>query len=209
MDIVNLKLLGIYYSVQTVLSGNVASPLARDIKSIIGHTKGDFNSLTQRVNNHLIKEVDPGKMNDFLNSLFQEIDHGRIKPERYLGHQFSADQTIEQMEIHDSFMTLYDVFFQQFNEDKSVADLIRSETLANIKQLKIEKNEYWMFKEMLIGKKQRSPISLDLENLCDVVDVMYEAACTHHGPAATDRYLSEAVKESSRLFPAFRSDNFL
>ncbi len=209
MDIVNLKILGIYYSVQKLLSDNLASPMALDIKPIIGMDKDDFGALTEKVISHLRKSPKPEKMNAFIKSLFRKIDIGEIKPERYLGHNFSADDTIKQMQMHDSFMTLYDAFFNQFSQSTKVVGSIRNDTLSNIKQLNIEKDEYWMFKKMMINQEQRSPITLELEVLRDVVDVMYEAACTYHGPALADKFLSQAVKESSRLFPAYRADNFL
>ena len=209
MDIVNLKMLGIYYSVQKLLSDNIASPMALDIKPIIGMARDDYDVLTKKVLSHLRKKPDSEKMNAYFKSLFRKIDRGEIKPERYLGHKYSADETIKQMQMHDSFMALYDSFFNQFAEAPKVVTSIREAALSDIQQLKIQKNEYWMFKEMMIKQEQRSPLTLDLENLRDVVDVMYEAACTYHGPASTDRFLSQAVKESSRLVPAFRADNFL
>jgi len=209
MDTVNLKMLGIYYSVQKILIDNVASPMARDIKPIIALARDDFEILTKKVVTHLRKAPDAEKLNSYFASLFSKIDRGEVNPKQYLGFGYTADETIEQMQMHDSFMTLYDAFFNQLEQEKKVLTSIREAALSDIQQLEIEKDEYWMFKEMMLKQEQRSPITLDLESLRDVVDVMYEAACTHHGPASVDRFLSQAVSEASELFPDYRANNFL
>ncbi len=206
---VNLKLLGVYYTFQKLLKYNLACPMARDIKPIIAMANGDFTILSKRVMPHLHDGVNIEKLNDAFLSLFSKIDSGAIKPERYLGYEFSADETIDQLEIHDSFMALYDDFFEHFKESKPTMLSIQEKTISDIKQLSIHKNEYWMFKEMLLKQEQRSPITLDIEELRDVVDIMYEAACKYHGPATTDALLSASVKTASARVPSFSAENFL
>ena len=209
MDYVNLKMLGVYYGVQKALNNNVASPLARDIKPIISIVKDDFEMLTQNVLPHIkSKSSSTKKLNAFFQKLFHKIDSGQIKPERYLGSRFTVDQTIEQMEIHDSFMTLYDAFFKQFQGNRIVGS-IRKTTLNELKKFDMRKDEFWMFKQMMISEAQRSPITFQLEGLRDVVDVIYEVSSQFHGPVRTDNFLSKAVKESIEIAPKFRADNFL
>lgn len=208
MDIVNLKMLGVYYAVQNILVNNVASPMARDIKPIIAMVKGDCDLLTEKISIHTDSSLSADKLNAYLMQLFAKVDSGTIKTEKFLGHQFSAEETIKRMQMHDSFMNLYDAFFDQF-ENKQVIQSIKDMTLTDLKGLKIEKGEYWMFKQMMIEEDQRSPITLELERLRDVVDLMYEASSKYHGPVATDKFLSSAVGESMRKVPSFRADDFL
>lgn len=210
MDYVNLKMLGVYYGVQKALNNNVASPLVRDIKPVISIVKDDFGMLTQKVLPHIKSKSSSSskKLNVFCQKLFHKIDSGQIKPERYLGSRLTADETIDQMEIHDSFMTLYDAFFEQF-QGNQVVESIRETTLNEMKKFDMRKEEFWMFKQMMISDTQRSPITFQLEGLCDVVDVMYEVSSQIHGPVRTDKFLSQAVKESIKITPKFRADNFL
>jgi len=62
---------------------------------------------------------------------------------------------------------------------------------------------------MLTTSEQRSPITLNIDVLREVVDSMYEVSSTQNGPVATDKMLSQAVQESSELVPGFSPDNFL
>ena len=208
MDYVNIKILGVYYSVQKALNNNLATPMARDIKPIIGIVKDDFTLLTTKVLQHIKAQSSEEKLREFFRQLFYKIDSGEVKPEQYLGHEFSAEQTIEQMQVHDSFMALYDAFFD-LHSSKEEVSAIKEGTLSEVKKLGLAKNEMWMFREMFAKEEQRSPITLEIDMLRDIVDLMYEASCKFNGPVVTDKLLSEAVSEATIKVPYYRADNFL
>ncbi len=208
MDYVNIKILGVYYSVQKVLNNNLATPMVRDIKPIIGIVKDDFTLLTAKVLQHIKAQSSEEKLQDFFRQLFMKIDLGEVKPEQYLGHQFSVEQTIEQMQIHDSFMALYDAFFDQHSNADEVS-AIKEGTLSEIRKIGLDKNEMWMFREMFTKKEQRSPITLEIDMLRDIVDLMYETSCKFNGPVVTDKLLSQAVSEATVKVPYFSANNFL
>ena len=216
MDQINLKLLGIYYLVQKSLKNNIATPMARDVKPIISFFKGDYPKLTDKVITHIDASPDPEKMSVSFSNLFNKIEVGQLDTKKVLGASFTIDETIEQMLIHDSFMALYDSFFRQFEkesgdsgESKKLQESFNKALLEDIQGLNFNKSEMWMFKEMLTSQDQRSPITITADDLCEVVDAMYEVSTMQHGPVITDKMLSDAVKESSILVPDYSPENFL
>ena len=126
----NIKMLGIYYSAQKILFNNLAAPLGNGLKSVI--VSDDYELVSMKALPFLKQGVNKEKLEGLIERIFTQIDSGAIKPNRYIGHAFSLEETIEQFEIHDSFMALHDSFFnhiESLNQDdiETISELFNSE----------------------------------------------------------------------------------
>ena len=141
--------------------------------------------------------------------IFTQIDSGSIKPSQYVGHEFSVEETIDQFEVHDGFMALHAYFFANLGSTAEETEIVNDKVLAELVKLKFSAVEMMTLKELFTGVSVRSPLTLGVNGLQDVVDCMYQSSCDVYGPTKTDQLLSLAVKDVSNKIPDFNAGIFL
>ena len=204
----NIRLLGIYYATQKILLNNLAAPLGHGLKPII--KLEDYDLVASKAMPYLKTGVDKGKLETIVEQIFTQINSGEIKHEQYIGHEFSLEETLDQFELHDGFVTLHSSFFQSIESiSQEDYEKVSDNALTELTKLKLGSAELGTLKELFMRKVVRSPLTLDIEDLQDVVDCMYESSCTVYGPTQTDQLLSNAIKQTSEIIPDFNGSIFL
>jgi len=204
----NTKLLGIYYAAQKILLDNLAAPLGHGLKPII--SSEDYELIASKALPFLKRGVNKDKLEVLVEKIFTQINSGVIKPNQYVGHEFSLEETIDQFEIHDGFMALHNSFFQNIESlSQDDVEKISDKVLEELVKLKFNPVEMMTLKELFMGEAVRSPLTLEISGLQDVVDCMYESSCNVYGPTKTDQMLSTAVKDASERIPSFNAGIFL
>lgn len=210
MDKQNIKLLGIYYAAQKVLLNNLAAPLARSIAPALELKQHDSELVVQKALPFLKKGVNAEKLKLVIDKLFSQIDAGEIKPNHYLGQDFSAEETLEQLEKHDAFIMVYQDFVEQLREHRAEAvSGILEQVTVDLVTLKLNSVETLQLKALFADNNLRSPLTLTVEQLRDIVDSLYDATCKVLGPAVTDKMLSQAVKQANSANLNFNAATFL
>ena len=204
----NAKMLSVYYAAQKILDNNLAAPLGESLKPVIASE--DYEMVANRALPFMKKGVNKEKLVALIQKLFTQIDTGVIKPKQYVGHEFSLEETLDQFQVHDAFMAFHASFFQQV-EAINVDDIerISDKVIAELVKLNFSAVEMMALKEMFMGEGVRSPLTLEIKDLQEVVDCMYEAGCNAYGPTKTDQMLSTSVKGASELVPKFDAAVFL
>ncbi len=206
----NLKLLGIYYCVNKVLNNNLAAPLGRALSPSLNIDDEDNDFLVERTHPFLKRGISTEKLKGVLQKVFNNIDAGNISAKQYLGQEFTVEKTIDQFETHDAFIHVYENFIGSVIEAKpeSKNKIIEHVTVDSIK-LKLNSVEALQLKALFNGEARRAPLTLQTEELREIIDSLYEVTCDHIGPMNTDKFLSRAVKNSQQMVPLFDSSTFL
>lgn len=203
----NIKLLGIYYAAQKILLDNLAAPMGHGLKPML--TSEDYELVANKTLPFLKKGVNSEKLTSLVEKIFTQIDSGSIKPSQYVGHEFSVEETIDQFEVHDGFMALHAYFFTNLGSSAEETEIVNDKVLAELVKLKFSAVEMMTLKELFTGVSVRSPLTLGVNGLQDVVDCMYQSSCDVYGPTKTDQLLSLAVKDVSNKIPDFNAGIFL
>lgn len=208
MQDINLRLLGVYYAAQKILLNNLAAPLGHSIKPLLN--SDDYELIATKAIPCLTEGVNKEKLESLVEKIFTQIESGAIKPSQYVGHTFSLEETLDQFEIHDGFMALHTYFFANV-EALSPEDLdkVSDNVLSEVSSLKFDTVEMVALKQLFLGEIMRSPLTLEVNDLQEVVDCMYEGSCSVFGPAKTDQMLSAAVKDTANLIHNFNASIFL
>lgn len=203
----NIKLLGIYYAAQKILLDNLAAPMGHGLKPIL--TSEDYELVANKTLPFLKKGVNREKLTSLVEKIFTQIDSGSIKPSQYVGHEFSVEETLDQFEVHDGFMALHAFFFGNLGSNDKEIEIVNDKVLTELVKLKFSAVEMMTLKELFTGASVRSPLTLGVDGLQDVVDCMYQSSCDVYGPTKTDQLLSLAVKDVSNKIPDFNAGIFL
>jgi len=172
---------------------------------------GQDNALLAEATHPFLKRgISSEKLQAVLQKVFTNIDNGSISPNQYLGQEFSVEETINQFETHDAFIHLYENFIGNTIETKPEVKnkIIEHITIDSIK-LNLNSVEALQLKSLFTNEAPRAPITLKIDELRDIIDSLYEITCDHIGPMNADKFLSQSVKKSQEMVPAFDSSIFL
>ena len=83
--------------------------------------------------------------------------------------------------------------------------------LSEIADMGLVRNEVQLFRALFSKNKaqSRSPITVELAQLQEIIDSMHEATCQQCGPAFADQLLSFSVKEAGEKVPKFDATVFI
>lgn len=210
IDMSNIRLLSIYYATQKILLNNLAAPLGRSLKSLLTVVDAeDSPMLAEKTLKYLRPGISQEKLTQVMRSLMTRVDTGDIEPQSLLGYEYTTEQTIEQFELHDSFMKVYDSFFHEVAELGADEKQTRRKVAATVKGFKLPNDEEKMLMDMFTGSIPRSPLTLAVDELRDVVDCMYSEVCDVLGPTSADKCLSNSVRQAQLVVPEYDARVFL
>ncbi len=212
MDNSNIKLLSVYYSTEKLLKDDLASPLMSAIRPVINVQEHSYSLIVEKALPNLIDKVSAKKLLLYLNDRFSKIDSGEIKPFKFVGFELNADEIVEQVKIHDTFSLVYKYFFKEllilrYEHVDTVRGYVNAELAALNEHLNTR--EMKMLRKVISHQKSRSPLSLDLDILLEIIDTIHEVSATVCGPTIADLALSRAVMKTGRSTSAFDATIFL
>lgn len=210
IDMSNIRLLGIYYATQKILLNNLAAPLGRSLKSVLSLVSPEDSAmLAEKTLKHLRPGVNQDKLAQVMKTLLTRIDSGDLQPQSFLGYEYTTEQTIDQFELHDSFMKVYDSFFEEASGLGADEKIARRKVAESVKGFKLSDDEEKILMDMFIGSIPRSPLTLTVEELRDIVDCMYSEVCDILGPTSADQCLSNSVRQAKIVVPEYDARVFL
>ncbi len=212
MDNSNIKLLSMYYSTEKFLKTDLASPLLSAIRPVIGVEEHSYGLIVEKALPNLVSNINPEKLLAALRKKFTKIDSGEICPTKFVGHELTADQIVDQAKMHDTFNILYRTFFKELTIQRyEDVEFVRTNVAAKIAYLNkyFNDREITMLKNVFSDEHSRYPLSMDLDILIEIVDTMHEVTAITSSPAIADLVLSKAVMDTTKVSAEFDARIFL
>ena len=212
MDNSNIKLLSIYYSTEKFLRTDLASPLISAIRPVIGVQEHSYGLIVEKALPNLISTVSPEKLLRALKRKFAKIDTGETSPTQIIGYELTADEIVEQVKMHDCFSLVYKNFFKELLILRyEHVDTVRKKVNMEIDGLSqyLKSHEMKVLRKVISGQSLRSPLSLDLDILLEIIDVLHGTTSEVCGPSVADLVLSKAVMKTGRTTSTFDATLFL
>ena len=112
MDNTNIKLLALYYSLQKKLEKGLAAPMINLVKPIISLSKDDYKTVAMKTLPFLKGNIKLEDLEKYIENTFVAIDSGEMAADRYLGSKLDSSKIIDQLQVHDVFMCIFNNFFE-------------------------------------------------------------------------------------------------
>lgn len=208
----NIRMLSIYYSVQNMYKNDLAAPLLSAIRPLINVQEHSLSLLVEKLTPNLKFKVREDMLCKRLKESFRKIDSGVVKPTVFLGHTLETDEIVENSARHDTYKAIYTGFFDEIS-------ILRYDCAAKVKRMfvgeimgykgRLSEREKKMLKQAYSNFDKRPPLSLNVETIKDMVDIMHDCANCCCGPDIADSTLSTAVLNADRQSPNYKAQNFI
>lgn len=208
----NIRMLSVYYSAQSLFKNDLSAPLLSAVRPLINVQEHSLSLLIEKLLPNLKCRVEFKRMQKRVGKNFSKIDSGRIKPTAFVGHRLKTDEIVENALKHDTYSAIYKEFFRELlvlcNES---VDGIRDEFVAKVMhgQLKLSEREKIVMQNAICNFEKRPPISLGLDEMKDLVDVMHNCVSTSCGSIVADAALATAVLHAEKVAPDFSAQQFI
>ena len=212
MDNSNIKMLSMYYSTESFLKTDFAAPLLAAIRPVIDVKEHDYKLILEKALPNLISSVNPEKILESIKDKFAKIDSGEISPVKFVGHEFSADQIVEQSQVHDTFNVLYRNFFNELTIQRADdVSFVRNYVVEMIEDVNLYSNfqEMAMLRKVFSNGVSRYPLSMDREILIEIVNTIHEVTDIVSGTEVAESVLSKAIMETIKVSAKYDAKFFL
>jgi len=208
----NIRMLSVYYSTQKFFKNDLAAPLVSAIRPVINVQEHSYSLLVEKALPNMKGRINSKKLQDWLKRNFYRIDSGKIKPTKFIGHTLKTDEIVENAKKHDTYTALYKAFFKElsilrYECSSKVGDDIIYEIMRYHDGL--DEQEKSMLKHTFSDFYQRPPITLDMDMLKELVDIMHGSAEKSCGSSIADLALSNAAIAAKNTAPSYDVYKFL
>ena len=208
----NIKMLSMYYSAQNVYKNDLSEPLLNAVRPFIDVKEHSYGLLIEKIQPKLERKISYKNLYARIKENFDRIDSGDIKSTMFLGHRMSIDEIVENAGKHDTYSALYKGFFNELKGDRcNCFEDARENFIERMmgSNVGISDREKPMLRLAFTNLKRRPPISLEVNTLKILVDMMYDSVTESCGPSITDRALSSAINKADKISNEFSAQELI
>lgn len=208
----NLRMLSVYYSAQNLYKNDLAEPLLRAIRPLINVQPQNLSLLVEKVMSNLKYKIEFKKLEEKISNNFAKIDSGRIRPNTFLGHQMEVDEIVDSSLHHDVYFTIYKGCLKELSMLRyECAVHVREEFTKRIghEEIGLSQREKVMMQNAINNFRRRPPISLDMEVMKNIIEMMHDCIMHSCDLNIADTTLSTAILKADRKIKSCSVQDFI